>query len=81
MMEHIVVVTVLVTFAIYFNYSISLVNLISDEILFNQLTLWQVICRLSLFRKLMLILTLPIVIPIGLILFVIHLLFRLRARR
>ena len=81
MIENLIAIAVLITFGLYFNYSISLVNLISDEILFNQLTLWQVICRLSLFRKLMLILTLPIVIPIGLILFVIHLLFRLRARR
>lgn len=81
MMEHIVVVAVLVTFAIYFNYSISLINLISDEILFNQLTLWQVVFRLSLFRKFMLVLSLPITIPIGLVLSVIYLMFRLRARR
>ena len=81
MMEHIVVVAVLITFGLYFNYSISLVNLISDNILFNQLTLWQVVYKLNLFRKLMLVICSPVVIPVGLILLVIYLMFRLRVRR
>jgi|LGOV01.1.fsa_nt_gb uncharacterized membrane protein YesL len=80
MIENLIAIAVLIVFALYFNYSISLVNLISDEMLFNQLSLKRVIHKLNLFKKVMLILGLPIILPVGLVLYLISLLFRFRAR-
>ena len=81
MIENLTVVAILIVFGVYFNYSISLVSFISDKMLFDQSSLWRVICKLSLFRKVMLVLGAPIVLPIGLIILVINLIFYLRVRK
>ena len=81
MIENLTVIAVLIAFAIYFNYSISLVKFISDAMLFDQFTLCRVVSELSLFRKTMLVLGLPIVLPVGIAVFIINLLFRLRIQK
>lgn len=81
MLENIIAVAVIIVFALYFNYSISLIDFIFDKMLLDQLSLWEVISKLNLFRKIMLVLSLPIAIPFGLILLVIKLVFYLRVQK
>ena len=81
MIENLIAIVLLIIFALYFNYSISLINFISDEMLFEELSLWKVVRKLDSIKKLMLILGLPVIVPIGLVLYVIGLMFRFRARK
>ena len=81
MVENLIAIAILIVFAIYFNYSISLIRFISDAMLFDQFTLCRVISELSLFRKVMLVLGAPIVLPIGLGVLIVNLLFRLRIQK
>ena len=81
MIENLIAIVLLIIFALYFNYSISLINFISDEMLFEELSLWKVVRKLDSIKKLMLILGLPVIVPIGLVLYVIGLMFRFKARK
>ena len=80
MIENITAITVLVTFAIYFNYSVKLVDRINDEVMFNQLTIKQAIFKLSPFKKFTLIFCLPVVLPVGFMIYVINLILYRNAR-
>ena len=73
MIESITAITVLIVFAIYFNYSVKLVDKINDEVTFNQLTIKQAVFKLNPFRKLTLVLCLPVVLPVGFLVYIVNL--------
>ena len=80
-MEILIIMAMLITFGVYFNLSVNLVDKISDTMLFEQLSLWEVISGLSLFKKIVLVLGAPIIIPLGLILLLINLVLNLGMRK
>ena len=81
MIETLITIAALIAFGIYFNYSINLVDEISDTMLFDQLSLWKVVSKLSSFKKVILVLGAPIIIPFGLVVSIINLAFNLKIRK
>ena len=81
MIETLITIVILITFGVYFNLSVNLVDKISDTMLFKQLSLWEVISGLSPFKKIVLVLGAPIIIPLGLILLLINLALNLGMRK
>lgn len=74
-MINFLLILLFIVIVIYLWASASVVNIISDMMLLDQLTLWESISRLSLPRKTMLILGFPITVPLGILIFVINLIF------
>ena len=81
MIEILITIVALIIFIIYFNYSINLVDKISETILFDQLSLWKVISNLGLFDRITLILGMPVILPFGLVVSIINLAFNLKIRK
>ena len=57
---------------LYVYHSTAVVEAISDSILFEELTLKEAIRKLSKFKKVMLVIGLPIVIVFGLVIYIIN---------
>ena len=73
MIENIIAVVVILSFAVYFNYSVKLVDKINDKVTFNNLTLRKVLSNLSSLKKVALVFCLPIVLPVGFLIYIVNL--------
>ena len=73
MIENLIAIAVILGFAVYFNYSVKSVDKINDEIMFGESTLRQAILKLGLFRKITFVFCLPVILPVGLMIYIVNL--------
>lgn len=73
MAENLIALAVILSFAAYFNNSVKLVDEINDRIMLDRLTLRRAILKLSLFKKAIFVFCLPVILPVGLMIYVVNL--------